>query len=254
MDLATIIGLLTGFSLVLWSMLMGGTLQTYIDVPSIVMVGGGTVGAILTSFPLKKVFKVMGVIKRAFLFRTDDPQELIKTLVKYAEVARRDGILALESMTKNNPNAFLVTGVQMAIDGTDPELIEQTLTSELEILADRHSQGKALLECLGKYAPAYGMIGTLVGLVVMLKNMSDPSAIGPGMAVAILTTFYGAVASNMLFLPMADKLGVRSAEELMIKSMVLKGILSIQSGDNPRIVEQKLKVFLPPAMRKGRDL
>ena len=164
-------------------------------------------------------------------------------------MARRDGILSLENMTRDNENKFLVGGIQMAVDGTDPELIEQIMASEVESVEDRHLNGKALLDNMGKFAPAFGMIGTLVGLVLMLANMDDPDAIGPGMAVALLTTLYGSMASNMLFLPLGEKLALRSQEEIMLMNIAMRGVMSIQSGDNPRIVEQKLKIYVPPSLR-----
>jgi chemotaxis protein MotA len=153
-------------------------------------------------------------------------------------------------MAKSIDDPFIVTGIQMAVDGTDPELIEQILTSELEAVEERHAGGKAIWDTVGRYAPAFGMIGTLVGLVIMLQNMDDPAALGPGMAVALLTTLYGAIAANLVALPIADKLGRRSDEELLLKNIIIKGVMSIQSGDNPRIVEQKLKTFLPPSLRE----
>jgi len=174
---------------------------------------------------------------------------LIDDLVGYAEIARRDGILSLENATKDAEDAFIVKGIQMAVDGTDPELIEQIMNNELEAIATRHDRGKGVFDSIGRYAPAYGMIGTLVGLVIMLMNMDDPSKIGPGMAMALLTTLYGSMFANMFALPIADKLGARNDEELLFKTIIIKGVMSIQSGDNPRIVEQKLKTFLPPGLR-----
>ena len=171
--------------------------------------------------------------------------------MRYAEVARRDGILALENVSDEISDPFLVSGIQMAVDGTDPVLVEQMLIGELDALAERHEKGKALLDTLGKYAPAFGMIGTLVGLVIMLQNMDDPSKIGPGMAIALITTLYGSLIANLVALPLSDKLSVRSAEEMLLKSIIIRGIMAIQSGDNPRIVEQKLKTFLPHRLRKG---
>ena len=141
----------------------------------------------------------------------------------------------------------------MAVDGTDPELIEAIMNNELDAIAERHDKGKAVFDAIGKYAPAYGMIGTLVGLVIMLMNMDDPEKIGPGMAVALLTTLYGSMFANMFALPLADKLGTRNEEELTLKMIILKGVMSIQSGDNPRIVEQKLKTFLPPSLRQEQE-
>jgi len=166
-------------------------------------------------------------------------------LVKYAEIARRDGILALENVTSKISDPFLISGIQMAVDGTDPDLIETIMSNDLEAVQSRHAEGKALFDNAGKYAPAFGMIGTLIGLVVMLRNMSDPSAIGPAMAVALITTFYGALVANVFALPMAEKLALRSREEILLKQIIIKGVMSIQSGDNPRIVEQKLRTFLP---------
>ena len=170
-----------------------------------------------------------------------------------AEVARRDGILALENATAEIKDPFLVSGIQMAVDGTDPDQIESILLSDLEAVEARHADGKALFDSLGRYTPAFGMIGTLIGLVIMLKNMDDPSKIGPAMAVALLTTLYGALAANLVALPLADKLAIRSRDETAVKMIVIKGVMAIQTGDNPRIVEQKLKTFLPARMRNSED-
>ena len=251
MDIATIIGMLLGFSLVLWAMLSKGSVEMFMDPAGLAIVAGGTLGVALMSFPLKQVLAITKVIKHAFFTRPMDARVLIKDLVKYAEVARRDGILSLENMVRDNDNTFLVSGIQMAVDGTDPELIEQIMSCEVESVADRHGNGKALLDNMGKFAPAFGMIGTLVGLVLMLANMDDPAAIGPGMAVALLTTLYGSMASNLVFLPLGEKLALRSEEETMLMTIAMRGVMSIQSGDNPRIVEQKLKIFVPPALRES---
>ncbi len=255
MDIATFIGMILGFGLLLWAMLgsAGGGVETFLDAPSIAIVVGGTIATVLMSFPLRQVLSMTKVVKNAFFAKATDPHALIRDLVKYAEVARRDGILSLENMTRDNDNSFLVSGIQMAVDGTDPELIEGIMTSELESVADRHLRGKAILDNIGKYSPAFGMIGTLVGLVLMLKNMDDPSSIGPGMAVALLTTLYGAMIANLIAGPLGEKLALRSEEELTLKSIAIRGVMSIQSGDNPRIVEQKLKIFLPPSQRGGND-
>lgn len=249
MDIGTIIGLVAGAAMLLWSILMASDIGPFIDYPSIVMVVGGSVCAALMSFPMQNVMSIARVLRKAIFLKAQNPKELIANLVKYAEIARRDGILALENVTANVTDPFLVQGIQMAVDGTDPELIESILMSDLEAIDARHSEGKALLDNIGKFAPAFGMIGTLVGLVIMLKNMSDPSSIGPAMAIALLTTLYGAVMSNMFALPLAEKLGRRSKEELLLKMIIIRGVMSIQSGDNPRIVEQKLKTFLPVSKR-----
>lgn len=251
MDIATLVGLIAGIALIAWAIISGAgdKVGGFLDYPSVAIVVGGTIATTLISFPLRDVLGMVKVVRNAFFAKESSPQKLIQDLVSYAEIARRDGILSLERVTREIDDAFLVKGVQMAIDGTDPDLIEQILNTELESVAERHAMGKSIFEIMGKYAPAFGMIGTLIGLVIMLQNMSDTSSIGAGMAVALLTTMYGAIIANLVCLPMADKLGRRSQEEIMLKQIVIRGVMSIQSGDNPRVVEQKLKTFLSPSMR-----
>jgi len=249
MDLGTLFGLLGTWVLILWAMISGGGLGIFIDVPSVIMVIGGSTTVIFLCFPIGYVKKMGSVLKKGFFAESRSLEKLIEDMVSYAEIARRDGILSLENTTKDIDDPFIVRGIQMAVDGTDPELIEQIMATELENLEDRHATGKALFDALGKYSPAFGMIGTLVGLVIMLQNMDDPSKIGPGMAVALLTTLYGAIVANAFALPMADRLARRSVEEALYKTIIVKGVMAIQSGDNPRIVEQKLKTFLPPSVQ-----
>ncbi|QNN23886.1 motility protein A [Planctomycetales bacterium ZRK34] len=253
MDLGTIVGVIMAFALIIWAIFAGGSFGAFVDIPSMVIVVGGTICTTLISNPMDKVKAIMGVTRKAMMHKSESPQKLIQELVSYAEIARRDGILSLEAQCKEIDDPFIVRGIQMAVDGTDPELIEQIMETELENLVERHEAGKALYDTLGKYAPAFGMIGTLIGLVAMLANMSDPSKIGGGMAVALLTTLYGAIISNVVFLPMADKLAKRSGEEIILKTIIIKGVMSIQSGDNPRVVEQKLKTFLPPSIRATEE-
>ncbi len=253
MDIGTVIGLILGAGLIFWAIVSKESITTFIDPGSVAIVIGGALAAALISFPLRNLLGVAKVVKKAFFSKARPAGDLISELVGYAEVARRDGILSLESMTKTIDDPFIVSGIQMAVDGTDPETIESVMTADLEASGERHEGGKAIFDNIGKYAPAFGMIGTLVGLVIMLQNMDDPAKIGPGMAVALLTTLYGALTANLVALPIADKLGRRSEEELLLKTIVIKGVMSIQSGDNPRIVEQKLKTFLPPGARGGGD-
>lgn len=250
MDIATIVGLIMGSVLLAWASIGNSKASLFIDYPSVAIVFGGAIASVLISFPIQAVGNLLRTVRNAFFARSQSPAKVIADMVSYAEVARRDGILSLENMTKDIDDEFIVKGIQMAVDGIDPELIEQIMNSELECLADRHASSKSLVDAICKYAPAYGMIGTLIGLVQMLANMSDPSMIGPGMAVAILTTLYGAIIANLFAGPLADKLAKRSSEELLLKTIVIKGVMSIQSGDNPRIVEQKLKTFLPPRLRR----
>lgn len=253
MDIGTILGLVLGTILLLVAILLGGSLMVFVDIPSVFIVVGGSITAAMTAFPLANLFKLPKVLMKSVFAPKVDCAAMIREMVKYAEVARRDGILALEGMTDQMEDDLLILGVKMAVDGTDPDLIEQVLDADVENMLARHSEGKALLDAIGKYAPAFGMIGTLIGLVAMLANMSDPSSIGGGMAVALLTTLYGAVISNVIFLPMADKLSLYNERELLAKTIVVKGVMSIQSGDNPRVVEQKLKTFLSPGQRAAFD-
>jgi len=239
MDLATLIGLLLGFGLVGYSIVSSDPFCRHPERGC-----HGTWGIFL---------KTGKFFSKALMNKEQSVSELIDQLVGFAEIARRDGILSLENAAREVEDPFIVQGIQMAVDGTDPELIEAIMDNELEAIDDRHEQGKAIFDSMGKYAPAYGMIGTLVGLVIMLMNMDDPSAIGPAMAVALITTLYGSMFANMFALPIADKLSVRNNEELLFKTIIIKGVMSIQSGDNPRIVEQKLKTFLPPSLRGSSE-
>lgn len=250
MDIATIVGLAAAFGLIVWSILLGGSLSGFVDMPSIAVVVGGTLGALLINFPLPRMIGLAGVFKKAFLFAQDDPQEVIGKIVKYAERARREGMLALEEDSENEQDPFLRKGLRLAVDGTDPQLLEKILETDVEQIENRHSDGAKVLSSGGTFAPAFGMIGTLIGLVNMLSSLEDPTQIGAGMATALITTFYGAVLANAFFLPMAGKLETRSREEMLNKGMIIEGIMAIQSGDSPRIVEEKLKSFLSPSLRK----
>lgn len=246
MDLGTILGIFMGFALIFWAIFAGGSFSSFVDWPSVVIVLGGAACSTLVGNPVGKAKRIVGVFKKAVKSDGRPPRQLIEEMVSYAEIARRDGILSLESKAKDIDDPFIVRGIQMAVDGTDPEMIEQIMNAELDNLVERHEGGKELFDAIGKYAPAFGMIGTLIGLVAMLSNLDDPSQIGSGMAVALLTTLYGAILANVLAQPVSEKLSKRSAEEVLLKTIIIKGVIAIQSGDNPRVVEQKLKTFLPP--------
>ena len=253
MDLGLLFGFLGTWALLLWALLAGGQMGIYIDVPSVVLVIGASATVMFMAFRARNVRRIIAVAKKAFVHQTKPIDQLIEDMVSYAEIARRDGILSLENATKDMKDPFIVRGIQMAVDGTDPELIEQIMNNELDNLVERHENGKGLFETIGKYAPAFGMIGTLVGLVAMLANLSDPASLGAGMAVALITTLYGAIIANAIALPIADRLARRSADEVLYKTVIIKGVMAIQSGDNPRVVEQKLRTFLPPDARKEEE-
>lgn len=254
MDIASIVGVVVAFALIVGSiMLGGGSFAAFFDAPSVMVVFGGAIASALICFPLSNFLGVFGVTMKVFFWKVEPVSDVIKQIVSLAEVARRDGLLALESKLSEIDNPFIGLGVQMAVDGTRPEVMEDILRTELDAVATRHRDGKAILDCMGRFAPAFGMIGTLMGLVIMLGDMSDPSKIGAGMAVALLTTMYGAIAANVVFLPFAEKLGFTNRQELMMMEIVIRGIMAIQSGENPRIIEQKLYTFVPPKQRASEE-
>ncbi|RKD27780.1 chemotaxis protein MotA [Caminicella sporogenes DSM 14501] len=251
MDLATIIGIVSGLLLVVWGILGKGSLSWFLDFSSFLIVIGGTIAATFVSFPLDKVLASFKVVKKAFSTNGFQPGSVINKIIDLANVARREGLLALEEAVEDINDEFLQKGVMLIVDGTDPELVKNILETELSFLEERHSEGKSLFDMMGTMAPAFGMIGTLIGLVIMLKQLDDPKSIGPSMAVALITTFYGSLLANLIFVPISKKLKIRSREEILLKEIMIEGLLSIQAGENPRIIEEKLKAFLPPAIRKS---
>lgn len=254
MDIATIVGIVTGVFLIFLAIFQGAGLAAYIDVNSMLITVGGTFAATLINFPLSEVLGVFSVVKNSFFHKEKSIAEEISNIVQLAEQARREGILALESQLETIDDDFLKGGLRLAVDGSEADTIREILELELNYLEGRHKNGQGILEAMGTFAPAFGMIGTLIGLVAMLMKMDDPSAIGPGMAVALITTFYGAFMANLIFLPLAGKLKVRSGQEIQIKEMIIEGVISIQAGENPRMIEQKLRAFLPPKNRKIEEV
>lgn len=251
MDIATLVGIVLSFALVLSAIMMGSSLSIFINIPSVMIVVGGTLGATMINYPLPDILKVTKVVKNAFFMKKMTASELIATFVNLAGIARREGILALESKLNEMNDEFMKKGMQLSVDGLEPAAIKEILETEIEAIQDRHKLGAEIFTTMGTFAPALGMIGTLIGLVQMLQTMSDPSTIGPAMAVALLTTFYGAVMANILFLPIAGKLKNRSSEEVMMKDLMTEGVISIAKGENPRVIEQKLNAYLPPQMRQS---
>ena len=250
MDLATVVGIFAGVFLIAFAITKGGGLEIFIHVPSMLIVGGGTLAATLVHFPLGEVLKVLKVVQKAFLHKSPEPHETIATVVEMARKVRREGVLALESQIEEIQDPFLKRGVQLIVDGTEPELIQEVLSNEITALEERHRRGQQIFSSMGTYAPAFGMIGTLIGLIQMLRTLEDPTKIGIGMATALITTFYGALLANLLFLPIAGKLKTRSEQEVLTKEMILAGLLAIQSGDTPRIVQDKMTAFLSPKYRQ----
>ena len=253
MDIATLIGILVSFGLVIVSILLGGEGTWFINAPSLMIVFGGTMGATLLAYPLVDVLSVFKVAKHVFMHRSQSVAELIPLITGFAKKARQEGILSFESQLGDIEDLFLVQGIQMAIDGMESSAIEDVMVTEILYLEERHRLGSDIFTTMGGFAPAIGMLGTIIGLVQMLMQMEDPSQIGAPMAVALLTTFYGTMLANLVFIPVAGKLKTRSKQEILVKQLVLQGVLSIQSGDNHRVVEQKLKAFIAPKARLAAE-
>lgn len=249
MDIASLLGIILGIFFTLYGILLTGDLASYISISSIVITLGGTLAATILSFPMKSFINLWKVLQKAFIHKEVPASEIIEEIITLANIARKEGLLALEEYGEKINDDFLRKGIMLIVDGTDPELVRNILETELNFLEERHSQGQGILETMGSFAPAFGMIGTLVGLINMLQYMDDPKAIGPNMSVALVTTFYGSVLANVIFLPLAKKLKVRSQSEVLIKELMIEGLLSIQAGENPRIIEEKLKTFIPPEQR-----
>ena len=249
MDIGSIVGAVLGWVLVILSIVMGGG-SGFFNVPSLLVTVGGAIAATLIHYPLPRVMAVMGVARKALLHKGHEYVALFKQITDYAVRARRDGMLALEEDIEKIEDPFMKKGFQMAVDGSTTEIIRNVLEEDLRSMQERHLVGQGIFKALGSYAPAFGMIGTLIGLVAMLSNMSDPSSLGAGMAVALLTTLYGAMVANLVALPTAGKLEQRSAEEVALKTMIIEGVIAIQEGHSPRIVEEKLRAFIPPNIRE----
>ena len=252
MDLGTIIGVVAGFALTVFSIITaGGNLGAYINLPSVLMVMGGSFGAILVANPMSRVFGLMRYVNIVLRVPVLEYERTISGLVAFSEKARREGLLALEDDLEEVEDEFMRKGIQLVVDGTDPDIIRSVLYNDLNQLQERHAVGIKLFDDWGKIAPAFGMIGTLAGLIAMLANLEDTSAIGPSMSLALITTMYGALFANLILIPVKSKLQDRDRDESLLREIMIEGILSIQSGDNPRILEEKLLSFLPPMRREA---
>ncbi len=244
MELTTIIGFLTGVICIVISILMQGSVSAFFDLGSIFIVLGGTIASTIISYRGKALKLLKTVYGQAFKKNDIDLNKDIEMIISIANVARREGLLALEDTMNDVDNPFLKKGIMLIVDGTDTELIKNILETEVYFIQSRHSEGQAMISSMAAYAPAYGMIGTLIGLIVMLKNLSDADALGPGMATALITTFYGVILANLVFTPIAKKLKAQSDAEALQKELYIEGLLSIQEGENPRIIRDKLSSFI----------
>ena len=253
MDLATLIGLIAGISLMLLGIVSGdqgfGALGNFWDLNSVLITFGGSFMAVLASSNLKDYISGLKSIKMTFKPPQLDEAATIKDVMDLSNIARKEGLLALEEAANNLEDEFLKKGVLLVVDGTDPELVRAIMETELDCMESRHKKNMTFWDTVASMGPAWGMIGTLIGLVNMLKKLDDPSSIGPSMAVALITTFYGSVLANWLATPVSNKLKVNHEEEYRVKVVIIEGLLSIQAGENPRVIGEKLKSFLSPAQR-----
>lgn len=249
LDLATIVGFVAGIVFIVVSILSKGQLMTFWDAGSVMITVGGAFSALLISYPLKKFINGLKTITFILKNVDGDETQIINVIIELANIARKEGLLALEEKANELEDDFLKKGILLIVDGTEPELVRNVLETELSFIEGRHKTNQGFWETLATLAPAWGMIGTLIGLINMLKLMNDPSSVGPNMSVALLTTLYGSLIANFLANPIVSKLKERSAVEVLLKELTIEGLLSIQAGENPRIIEEKLKAFLPPTLR-----
>ena len=251
MDLATIVGIIGAFGIVVYSMILGGDLSMFINVPSLLIVVVGSSFAVMAKYELGQFLGAMKVAGKAFSFKLVKPEALIGEIVEMAGEARKGGILSLEG--KETSDEFLSRGIQLLVDGHDPDVVKKLMSNEMKKASERHDVGVSIFKNIGDTGPAMGMIGTLIGLVAMLANMSDPKSIGPAMAVALLTTLYGAMLATMLSLPISDKLALRKDEEDVLKAMIIDALLAIQEGQNPRVIETMLQAYVAEGKRVSSE-
>jgi chemotaxis protein MotA len=250
-DLATLIGFLLAWGLIIATIALGSGALVFINAPSMMIVLGGAIAVVMMRFTLAQFIGAIKTAMKAFLYKAESPDELITSVVELATIARKEGLLALEGQEITNP--VLATGIRMLVDGHETAVVKKALSTEMNQTVSRHKIGQDIFKQIGDAGPAMGMIGTLVGLVQMLSNMSDPKSIGPAMAVALLTTLYGAMLANMFALPISDKLSLRSAEEQMNKNIILESVIGIQEGQNPKVLDELLRNYLPASKRDSED-
>lgn len=245
-----IIGMVAGIILIVWSITMDGSPRNFFDFPSIVITLLGSFCSLLISFPLKALTNIPSTLKVLLITHKDNRQQLVLLFSELAKKARRDGLLALEDDIEAMEDEFLISGLQMVVDGVEPDTIREVMEIKLDTIERRHRSGQDVFIKWGELAPAFGMLGTLIGLIIMLAKLDDPSSIGAGMATALITTFYGALLANLIFIPIASNLGAQTDEELFVGQMIIEGILEIQAGSNPRLLEEKLMTYLSPEEKK----
>ncbi|NDY70880.1 motility protein A [Desulfobacter hydrogenophilus] len=252
MDISSIIGAVSGIGFILGTILLGGPISMFINIPSILIVVGGTIAATMIGFPLGDVIGIVKTAIKVFMFKIEKAENIIANLTEISNKARKGGLLSIEGDIQSTSDPYLAQALQMTVDGVKTEDIGQIMEKKMELTKKDLDTGSAIFAAMAAYAPAFGMIGTLIGLVQMLANLDDPSTIGPKMAVAMITTFYGAIMANLFFIPMSDKLKGRTEEEITNMNIVYEGILSIREGEHPKLMEDKLKVYLGDAAKEEK--
>ncbi len=248
MDLATVIGLFGGTVLIVGSVIIGGSALVFVNIPGVLIVLGGTLATCFIKFSMREVINSFAVVMKAFMVKLDSPEDLIKKLVELSKIAKKEGLIALEN--QKTDDAFSAKAIRYLSDGLDEKLISEMLDKDIRQTLQRHTIGQSVFRGMGASAPAFGMIGTLIGLVQMLASMSDPSSIGPAMAIALLTTLYGALVANLVCLPLADKLALRSQQEQENRRIIREGTIGIAQGMSPMVLEEALRIYLAPKDRQ----
>ncbi|WP_026582530.1 flagellar motor protein MotP [Bacillus sp. J33] len=255
-DILTPVGLLVGLGMLIFGIMSNGGTNgffSFIDLSSMLIVLGGLLAGLLVSFPLKDIKHMSTVVKQVFSNKEQSIGKVIGIFVKLSDRARREGLLSLEAEVEKVDDAFIRKGIYLAVDGIEADVITGIMNAEITAMEERHRKGRSILEKAGEYAPAWGMIGTLIGLVLMLKNLNDPASLGPNMAIALLTTLYGSLLANLVFLPMAAKLALKTDKEVFLKQIIIEGVIGVQSGQNPKILEEKLSAFLSYEERREME-
>ncbi len=252
MDLSSIIGVISGVGFILGTILLGGSITMFVNLPSVLVVLGGTLAATMVAYPLSDFLTVFKTLIKIFMFKIEKPQDIIANLVEISNKARKGGLLSIEGDIQNTGDPYLAQALQMTVDGVKTNDIAAIMHKNMSLTRKQLNVGSSLFSTMGKFSPAFGMVGTLIGLIQMLANLDDPSSIGPKMAVALITTFYGAVTANLFFLPMAEKLETRNDEEMTNMNIIFEGILSIREGEHPKLMEDKLNVYLSKS-KKGEN-
>jgi len=252
MDISSVIGVVSGFGFVLGTILLGGSLMAFVDIPSIVIVFGGCAASSMIAFPLADFLSVFKTSIKVFVFKIQPAEEIINNLVEISNKARKGGLLSIESDIQNTPDPYLAQALQMTVDGVKTGDIAAIMQKKMSLTKKNLDTGVKVFQGMGSYGPAFGMIGTLIGLVQMLANLDDPSSIGPAMAVAMITTFYGALLANLIFIPMAEKLSGRNEEEITNMNIIFEGIISIREGEHPKLMEDKLRIYLGDKKKESK--